>query len=86
MIAQCPQPEKQQRYQTPLYIGGWGVWQSNKNSCDFLNALNMHSQPHPSGFNIESCMTCEEKLVSHNQTDQEKQRKNKTKPASQTEL
>jgi hypothetical protein len=77
---------KATKISNPLFTGGGGLWQSNKNSCDFLNALNIHSQSHPSGFNIESCMTCEEKPISHNPTDQEKRPKNKTKPATQTEL
>jgi hypothetical protein len=38
------------------------------------------------GFNMESCMACEEKSLSHNLTDAEKRCEYKTQPDSQADL
>ena len=49
-------------------------------SCEFLGKLYMPPHPHCGGFNMEPCMACGEKRLSHNQADAEKLCNRKKQP------
>jgi hypothetical protein len=49
-------------------------------SCEEKNKLNMLSQPHRGDFNIEPCIACGEKPISHTETGAEKRCNNKKQP------